>query len=75
MDNIIVHNRVELSLVEKVNVTQDMDPTMVELKKLVVDKKVKVFSQGGDEVLRYQGQFCVPNIDGLREIMLGESHN
>lgn len=35
---------------------------------------IEVYSQGGDEVLRYQGRFGVPNVDGLREKILSESH-
>ncbi|WMV24490.1 hypothetical protein MTR67_017875 [Solanum verrucosum] len=31
--------------------------------------------KGGDDVLRYQGHLCVPNIDALREKVLSEAHN
>lgn len=32
-------------MVDKVKAKQDMDPTLVELKMLVVDKKIEFFSQ------------------------------
>ena len=49
----LVQNGSESSLVVDVKSKQDLDPTLVELKKLVDEKKVEVFSKGGDGVLRY----------------------
>ncbi|KAH0650386.1 hypothetical protein KY284_030298 [Solanum tuberosum] len=46
-----------------------------ELKEVVLKKSVEAFSQGGDGVLRYQGQLCVPNVDDLREQILSEDHS
>ncbi|WMV54831.1 hypothetical protein MTR67_048216 [Solanum verrucosum] len=40
---------------------QDSDPILLELKGVVHNQRVEVFSQGGDGVLRYQGGLCVPN--------------
>ena len=34
-----------------------------------------MFSQGGDDVLRYQSKLCVPDVDDLRKHILVESHN
>lgn len=45
---VLVPNGVESSLREEVKIKQDMDPTFVELKKLVVDKKVDVFLDKGE---------------------------
>lgn len=39
-----MHDRAKSSLIKKVKAIQYMDPTLVELKKLVIDKKVEVFS-------------------------------
>uniref|UniRef100_A0A0V0GZ67 Putative ovule protein n=1 Tax=Solanum chacoense TaxID=4108 RepID=A0A0V0GZ67_SOLCH len=33
------------------------------------------FTQGGDEVLRFQGRLCVPNIDNIRERIMTEAHS
>lgn len=72
---IFVQNRAESSLTMKVKAKHDMDTTLVELKKLEVDKKIKVFSKGGDGILHYLGWLCVTNIDGLREKILDEANN
>ncbi|WMV32744.1 hypothetical protein MTR67_026129, partial [Solanum verrucosum] len=66
-----VHRLARLGVIAK----QDLDSSLLELKALVKEGKVKVFSQGGDGVLRYQGRLCVPCVDGLREKILEESHN
>src|SRR5688572_29749912 len=52
-----------------------MDPSLVDLKKSVETKVIESFSKGGDGVLRYQGRLCVPNVDGLRELILEEAHS
>lgn len=75
LGNILVDNGTELSLIKKVKASEDMDPTLVELKKLVVDKNFEVFSQERDGVLPYQSWLCVPNVNGLREMILSEAHN
>src|SRR5688572_31719175 len=63
----LVQNGSESSLIVDVKSKQDLDPTLVELKRLVDEKKVEVFSKGGDGVLRYQERLCVPDVDGLRK--------
>ncbi|WMV45825.1 hypothetical protein MTR67_039210, partial [Solanum verrucosum] len=52
-----------------------LDPILIELKKLVLNKSVEVFSQGGEGVLRYKGRLCAPNFDDLREKILDEAHD
>lgn len=42
-----VQNRDESSLIVEFKAKQDMDPTLIELKKLMVDKKIEVFLQRG----------------------------
>lgn len=39
---ILVQNRAESWLILEIKEKQDMDPTLIELKKLVVDKQIKV---------------------------------
>ena len=65
----------ESSLVIEVNEKQDNEPILLELKSLVHNQRVEVFSQGGDGVLRYKGRLCVPNVGELRQHILAEAHN
>ncbi|WMV50194.1 hypothetical protein MTR67_043579 [Solanum verrucosum] len=58
----MVHNGSESSFVMDVKSKQDLYPILVELKEAVLKKSVEAFSQGGDRVLRYQGQLCVPDV-------------
>ena len=45
---------------------QDTDQIFLELKGEVHNKRVEVFSQGGDGVLRYLGRLCVPGVGEFR---------
>ncbi|MCF6774896.1 transposase family protein [Corynebacterium sp. MC-12] len=72
---IVVVDGSKSSLVDEVIAKQDLDSSLLELKALVKEGKVEVFSQGGDSALRYQGRLCVPCVDGLREKILDEAHN
>ena len=49
---VTIQNGSESSLMVDVKVKQDMDPSLVELKKSVESKAIEAFSQGGDGVLR-----------------------
>ncbi|WMV57909.1 hypothetical protein MTR67_051294 [Solanum verrucosum] len=49
-----------LSMAE-VKEKHDNDPILLQLKYVVHQQKVEVFSQGGDGVLRYQGHLRIPN--------------
>ena len=71
----LVQNGSESSLLVDVKSKQDLDPSLVELKRLVDEKKIEVFSKGGDGVLRYQDRLCVPDVDDLRKMILQEAHN
>ena len=71
----LVQNGSESTLIVDVKSKQDLDPTLVELKRLVDEKKVEVFSKGGDGVLWYQDRLCVPDVDDLRKLILQEVHN
>ena len=48
---------------------------MVELKEDVLKKFFEAFSKGGDGVLCYQGELCVPDVGELRQHILAEAHN
>ena len=50
---VTVHNGAEYSFVLDVKENQDSDPIFLEFKGKVHNKRVEVFSQGGDGVLRY----------------------
>ncbi|WMV58518.1 hypothetical protein MTR67_051903 [Solanum verrucosum] len=63
----MIHHSCESSFVVDVQSKQHLNPIFMELKELVLNKSIKIFSQGGDGVLRYQGRLCVPNVDGLKE--------
>ena len=45
-------------------------PILLELKGAVHNQKVEVFSQGGNDLLCYQGRLCVPNVGELRQNIL-----
>ncbi|KAH0644862.1 hypothetical protein KY284_032746 [Solanum tuberosum] len=51
----MVHSGSESSFMVDVKSKKDLDPLLIELKESVLNKSVEAFSQGGDEVLRYQG--------------------
>ena len=72
---VTVQNGADSSLVVKVKEKQDIDPILLELKGVVHNQGVEVFSQEGDGVLRYQGRLCVPDVGKLRQHILAEAHN
>ncbi|WMV08875.1 hypothetical protein MTR67_002260 [Solanum verrucosum] len=70
---VMVHNGSESSFVSEVKAKQCLDSILVELKEAVLKKSIEAFSQGGDGVVRYQGELCVLNVNDLREQILAES--
>lgn len=54
--NILIQNSSKSSLIAEVKEKQDSDPIFLRLKKVIQSPKVKVFSQGEDDVLRCQGR-------------------
>ncbi|WMV37347.1 hypothetical protein MTR67_030732 [Solanum verrucosum] len=60
---IVLHNDSESSFVSDVKAKQDLDPTLVELKKSILEKSNEAFSQRGNGVLRYQDWLCVSNVE------------
>ncbi|KAH0706397.1 hypothetical protein KY285_010896 [Solanum tuberosum] len=72
---VTVQNGSESSLVVEVKEKKESDPILFELKGAIHQQMVEVFYQGGDGVLSYQGQLCVPKVGELREKILPEAHN
>ena len=71
---VLVQKGSESSLMNDVKVKQDLDPKLVELKKLVVEKNIEAFSLKEDGILRYQDRLCVSDVDGLKDLILEEDH-
>ena len=69
-----VQNGAESPLVVEFKEKQDSDPISLELKNVVQNQSVEVFSQGGDGVLHYQGRLCVPDVGELRQHIPAEAH-
>ncbi|XP_070054519.1 uncharacterized protein [Nicotiana tomentosiformis] len=71
---VVVQNRAESSLVVEVKEKQYDDPLLVQLKEGIQKNKTMAFYLGMDDgTLRYQERLCVPNIDGLWEIIMTEA--
>ncbi|XP_070042851.1 uncharacterized protein [Nicotiana tomentosiformis] len=51
------------------------DPHLLVLKDTVQDNDTKEVSIGDDGMLRMKGRLCVPNVDGLHELILYEAHS
>ena len=54
---------------------RDSDPIFLDLKGVVHNQRVEIFSQGGYSVLHYRGRLCVPDVGELRNHILAEAHN
>ncbi|WMV09250.1 hypothetical protein MTR67_002635, partial [Solanum verrucosum] len=65
-----VHRLTHLEVKEK----KDSYLIFLELKGAIHQRRVEVFSQGGDGVLHYQGLLCVSNVGELRQQILLEAH-
>ncbi|XP_070056960.1 uncharacterized protein [Nicotiana tomentosiformis] len=63
------------SLYERIRVCQYDDPHLIVHKDMVQHSDVKEICIGDDVVLRMQGRICVPNVEGLRELILEEAHS
>ncbi|XP_069145177.1 uncharacterized protein [Solanum lycopersicum] len=72
---VTIQNGARSSLVVEVKKNQESDPIFLELKGVVNNQRVEVFSQGGDGKLCYQGRLCVLDVGELRQHILTESHN
>ncbi|XP_070002612.1 uncharacterized protein [Nicotiana sylvestris] len=63
------------SLYEYIRERQYDDPHLLVLKNIVWHCGAKQIIVGDDGVLRMQGQICMPNVDGLCELILEKAHN
>ncbi|XP_070050310.1 uncharacterized protein [Nicotiana tomentosiformis] len=63
------------SLHEHIREHQYDDPYLLVLKNTVHHNDAKEASIGADGVLWMQGRICVPNVDGLRELIPEEAHS
>ena len=61
-----VHSSSESSFIIDVKDKQHLDPVLMELKDSVLSKLIESYSFRENGVLRYQGRFCVSNIDNVR---------
>ena len=64
---IMVINGAELSLVPEVKERQEQELIFLYLKANFHKQRVMTFEQGEDGLLKYQGRWCVPRVDGLQE--------
>ncbi|XP_070036379.1 uncharacterized protein [Nicotiana tomentosiformis] len=62
-------------LYERIRERQYDDPHLLVLKDTVRHGGAKQVAVGDNGVLRMQGRICVPNVDGLRELILEEAHS
>ena len=74
-NGIAIQNGSESSFVLEVKEKQKSDPILLELKGVIHNQRVEVFSQRGDGVLVYKDRLCVPDAGGLRNHILAEVHN
>ncbi|XP_070054743.1 uncharacterized protein [Nicotiana tomentosiformis] len=63
------------SLYDRIRESQYDDPHLLILKDTVLHGDAKDVTVGDDRMLRMQGRICVPNVDGLRELILEEAHS
>ncbi|XP_070042808.1 uncharacterized protein [Nicotiana tomentosiformis] len=63
------------SLLERIKARQFDDPQLLVLKDTVIKGGAKKVVIGYDGVMRHQGRICVLNVDGLRELILEETHS
>jgi len=63
------------SLYDRIRERQYDDPYLLLLKDTVRHSNAKEVTIGDDGALRMQARLCVPNVDGLREMILREAHN
>ncbi|XP_070018341.1 uncharacterized protein [Nicotiana sylvestris] len=63
------------SLFDHIHERQFDNLHLLVLKDKVLHGNARDVTIGDDGVLRMQGRICVPNVDGLRELILEESHS
>ncbi|XP_070057169.1 uncharacterized protein [Nicotiana tomentosiformis] len=63
------------SLFDRIRECQYDDPHLLVLNDTVQHSDARDVTIGDDGVLRMQGRICVPNVDGLRELILEKAHS
>ncbi|XP_070037212.1 uncharacterized protein [Nicotiana tomentosiformis] len=63
------------SLYDRIGERRYDDPHLLVLKDTVQHGDAKEVTIVDDDILRMQGMLCVPNVDGLRELILQEAHS
>ncbi|XP_070037031.1 uncharacterized protein [Nicotiana tomentosiformis] len=63
------------SLLERIKARQYDDLHLLVLRETVLQGGAKEVTIGENGVMRIQGHLCVPNVDGLREKILEETHS
>ncbi|XP_070039411.1 uncharacterized protein [Nicotiana tomentosiformis] len=62
-------------LFERIKARQYDDPHLLVLRYTVLRGGAKEAVIGDDGVLQLQGRICIPNMDGLRELIFEEAHS
>ncbi|KAL5549797.1 hypothetical protein UlMin_005028 [Ulmus minor] len=62
------------TILDGIKGSQELDPAIVKLKELVLEKKKVEFSISPNGVLHCKGRLCIPNDDELKEQILSEAH-
>ena len=62
-------------LVTKFKENKDQDPIFLVSKINIHKQRVLTFEQEGDGILKYQGKFCVPGVNGLQERIMEEANS
>ncbi|XP_070026136.1 uncharacterized protein [Nicotiana sylvestris] len=63
------------SLYDHIRERQYDDPHLLVLKETIQHDNAKYVTIGDDGVLRMHSRICVPNVDGLHELILNEAHS
>ena len=73
-NGVTVHNGEESSLVVEIKEKLYSRPILLELKGVIHNQRVEVFSQGEDGLLCYQCRLCVLDVGELKHHILAGSH-
>ncbi|XP_070034956.1 uncharacterized protein [Nicotiana tomentosiformis] len=66
---------VQSSLLERIKARQYNNPHLLVLKDTMQRGGAKKVMIGGYGIMRFQGHICIPNVDGLRELILDKAHS
>lgn len=69
----LVQEVVKSSLDAEIKEKQVLNAILIKIKENISRKKVMVFEISGNITLRYKGRLCVPEVDGLRQMILAKA--